>query len=151
VHIVFFEPEIPQNTGSTARMCAGTGVELHLIEPLGFSLDDRYLKRAGLDYWHEVRLTLHGSLADFFEATAGGRYWFVSKYAKRRYSDADFQPDDYLIFGKETAGLPRELIEANPVQSIRIPIRESIRSLNLATSAGIVLYEALRQTGFAGL
>lgn len=145
--IVLVEPEIPPNTGNIARLCAATGTPLHLIEPLGFSLDDRYLKRAGLDYWPEVKLTCWPDWTEFLKNHGDHRFWLTTKKADATYLEADFRPGDMLIFGKETTGLPDSILSAYSGRSIRIPIfSDQVRSLNLSTAAGIVLYEALRQT-----
>ncbi|PLX82561.1 MAG: tRNA (uridine(34)/cytosine(34)/5-carboxymethylaminomethyluridine(34)-2'-O)-methyltransferase TrmL [Desulfuromonas sp.] len=147
-HIVLIEPEIPPNTGNIARLCAATGTALHLVGPLGFSLDDRYLRRAGLDYWPAVKLQRWDSFDELARAHPDGRFWYATKRAKISYADAAFEEGDFLVFGKETAGLPEALLEKNPGRAIRIPIfTEAVRSLNLSTAAGIVLYEALRQAG----
>lgn len=147
-HIVLLEPEIPPNTGNIARLCGATGTILHLVEPLGFSIDDRQLKRAGLDYWDAVDIRRWPSLEAFQEACPSARCWYTTKKAARSYIAADYQPGDFLFFGKETVGLPEALLAANPDRAIRIPIHSPIvRSLNLSTAAGIILYEALRQTG----
>jgi tRNA (cytidine/uridine-2'-O-)-methyltransferase len=147
-HIVLIEPEIPPNTGNIARLCAATGTVLHLVGKLGFSIDDKHLRRAGLDYWHAVSLQRWDSFEQLLAATPLARCWFTSKKAERSYIAADFQSGDYLVFGKETAGLPEAMLETNADQTIRIPIFSSeVRSLNLSTAAGIVLYEALRQNG----
>jgi tRNA (cytidine/uridine-2'-O-)-methyltransferase len=146
-HIVLIEPEIPPNTGTIARLCGATGTVLHLVGKLGFSIDDKHLKRAGLDYWDAVDVRQWSDLEALQAAFPEGRFWYTSKKAEKTHVQADFQPGDFLVFGKETRGLPEELLQRNVEQSIRIPIRSPIvRSLNLATSAGIVLYEALRQT-----
>jgi tRNA (cytidine/uridine-2'-O-)-methyltransferase len=147
-NIVLIEPEIPPNTGNIARLCAATGTVLHLVGHLGFSLDDRYLKRAGLDYWEFVTLKLWPDLETLQAAASGGRFFYLSTKVTRSYLEAGFQPGDYIVFGKETKGLPEELLYANPETSFTIPMTsEKVRSLNLSTSAGIVLYEALRQSG----
>ena len=146
-HIVLVEPEIPPNTGNIARLCGATGTVLHLVGKLGFSTEDRYLKRAGLDYWSEVDIHYWPDLAALQEAYPEGRFVYTSKKAARSYLNLQFQAGDFIVFGKETKGLPEELIDANPETSVRIPIIGRVRSLNLSTSAGIVLYEALRQTG----
>ena len=151
MHIVLVNPEIPQNTGNIARTCAATGASLHLIEPLGFSLDDRYLKRAGLDYWHMMRLTRYPSWAAFAEANPGARMHFATTKAPRDYAGVSYGPDDFLVFGRETKGLPEDLLAENYARCVRIPMREGARSLNLANSVAVVLYEALRQQGFPGL
>ena len=146
-HIVLVEPEIPPNTGNIARLCGATGTILHLVGKLGFSTDDRYLKRAGLDYWSEVDIHYWPDLEALRQAYPQGRVLYTSKKAQKSYLAMQFLPGDFIVFGKETKGLPDELIEANPETALRIPIIGKVRSLNLSTSAGIVLYEALRQTG----
>lgn len=148
LQIVLVEPEIPPNTGNIARLCGATATILHLVKPLGFSIDDRQLKRAGLDYWDAVDIRLWESFADLQAATPNGRWWYTSKKAARSYIAADYQPGDLIVFGKETKGLSAELLAAQADHAIRIPIfSQRVRSLNLSTSAGIVLYEALRQCG----
>lgn len=148
LQIVLIEPEIPPNTGNIARLCAATGTILHLVKPLGFSIDDRQLKRAGLDYWDAVDLHLWESFSDLQAAIPNGRWWYTSKKANRSYIAAEFQDGDLIVFGKETKGLPDELLTLHADRAIRIPIfSERVRSINLSTSAGIVLYEALRQCG----
>ncbi|MCQ2559476.1 MAG: tRNA (uridine(34)/cytosine(34)/5-carboxymethylaminomethyluridine(34)-2'-O)-methyltransferase TrmL [Clostridia bacterium] len=152
MNIVLVEPEIPANTGNISRTCAVTGSHLHLVEPLGFSTDDRHLKRAGLDYWDKLDLTYYANYQQFAEQNhTKGRFWFLSKKAKRLYTEVQFQEEDFLIFGKETAGLPESLLQAYPEQCLRIPMRANLRSLNLSNSVALVLYEALRQRGFEGL
>ena len=146
-HIVLVEPEIPPNTGNIARLCGATATVLHLVGKLGFSTDDRYLKRAGLDYWSEVDIRYWDDLDALKRAFPDGRFVYTSKKAQRSYLDFPFLPGDFIVFGKETKGLPEELIAANPETTVRIPIIGKVRSLNLSTSAGIVLYEALRQSG----
>jgi len=147
-HIVLLEPEIPPNTGNIARLCGATDSVLHLVGRLGFSLDDRYLKRAGLDYWEVIEVHRWDSLAELEAAFPDGRWWYTSKKAVRSHVQADFRPGDLIVFGRETTGLPEELLTAHPDRTLRIPIfNERVRSLNLSTAAGIVLYEALRQTG----
>lgn len=147
-NIVLVEPEIPPNTGNIARLCAGTQTHLHLVGKLGFSLDDRYLKRAGLDYWPHVSLQRWDSLEQLQQAHPDGRWWYTSKTAAISYTQAEFKAGDFIVFGKETKGLPKPLLEAHPERCLRIPLSsEAVRSLNLSTSAGIVLYEALRQAG----
>lgn len=150
MHIVLVEPEIPGNTGNIARLCAATASRLHLVKPLGFSLDDRYLKRAGLDYWHLVDVVCHENFAEVQAELAGHRFYYCTTKTKQLYSDIRFAADDVLVFGKETAGLPEELLAKQPESCITIPMREGARSLNLSNSVAVVLYEALRQTGFAG-
>ena len=151
MNIVLVNPEIPQNTGNIARTCAATGTVLHLIEPLGFSLDDRYLKRAGLDYWHLMEYHVYRDLEDFLSKHPGIRAHFASTKAPRGYHEAEYRDGDYLVFGCETRGLPENLLAKVYGKCIRIPMRAEARSLNLANSAAIVLYEALRQNGFPGL
>jgi tRNA (cytidine/uridine-2'-O-)-methyltransferase len=152
LHIALVEPEIPPNTGNVARLCAATGCALHLIEPLGFSIDDRELKRAGLDYWHHLDVVTHPSLDAFLEATAHMRRWYLSTRATRSYARAEFAPGDLLVFGRETKGLPSALIEREADRALRIPMRdESVRSINLSTAVGIVTYGALAALGFPGL
>jgi len=148
-NIVLVEPEIPPNTGNIARLCAATGSVLHLVEPLGFSIDDRQLKRAGLDYWKSVELHLWQNLAQIQAAADKSvDFWYLSTKAAKSYLEATFKPGDYIVFGKETKGLPEELISSNLDTAVTIPMPgDAVRSLNLSTSAGIVLYEALRQSG----
>ncbi len=152
LHIALVEPEIPPNTGNVARLCAATGCALHLIEPLGFSIDDRELKRAGLDYWHTIDVVVHPSLDVFLERTADRTRWFLSAHAQRPYAQAPFSRGDILVFGRETKGLPRELLARDPEHALRIPMREgSVRSINLSTAVGIVAYAALAALDFPGL
>ena len=146
--IALIEPEIPPNTGNIARLCAATGTPLHLVGPLGFSIEDKHLKRAGLDYWDWVHLHRWESFPELKDAYPGARYWLLSKKAERPYTNVQFQKGDFLVFGKETFGLPEILLRDNPEFAIRIPmVNENVRSLNLSSSVAIVLYEALRQTG----
>ena len=147
-HIVLFEPEIPQNTGNIARTCAVTGAKLHLVRPLGFSVDDKQLKRAGLDYWHELDITYHDSFEELEAAYPDARFFLLSTHASKSYTDVAYQDGDFLVFGKETAGLGQALLKRRSEDAVRIPMREGLRSLNLSNSAAIVLYEALRQSGF---
>jgi tRNA (cytidine/uridine-2'-O-)-methyltransferase len=149
-NIVLVEPEIPQNTGNIARTCAATGSRLHLIEPLGFKIDDKKLKRAGLDYWHLLDITFYKDLDDFFAKNQGNFYYFTTK-APRHYAQVTYQDGDYLVFGKETKGLPEELLKDHPDQCVRLPMISDARSLNLSNSVCVGVYEALRQTDFAGL
>ena len=146
-HIVLIEPEIPPNTGNIASLCGATGTVLHLVGKLGFSTDDRYLKRAGLDYWSEVAIHYWDDLPSLQAAYPAARLVYTSKKAASPHVAFSFLPGDFIVFGKETKGLPEDLIDANPDTSIRIPMSGKVRSLNLSTAAGIVLYEALRQTG----
>ena len=145
-HIVLIEPEIPPNTGNIARLCGATSTVLHLVGKLGFSIDDRQLKRAGLDYWHAVEIHTWPDLTALQSEYPAGRFVYTSKKAAQSYAAFSFQAGDFIVFGKETKGLPDELIETHPATSVRIPISGPVRSLNLSTAAGIVLYEALRQT-----
>lgn len=151
MNIVLVEPEIPPNTGNVARLCAATKTRLHLIEPFGFQLDDKQLKRAGMDYWRQVEWERWPSWAAFEEQlSSGARLWFVESDGPRLYTDVQFAPEDYLVFGRETAGLPRQLLEQNRDNWLRIPMfNEASRSLNLSNCVAIVLFEALRQQRFA--
>ena len=151
MNIVLVEPEIPQNTGNIARTCAATHSRLHLIEPLGFSISERAVKRAGLDYWSMVDITTYPSLDTFFQAHPDPDLWLATTKAPRDYTQARFRPDCWLFFGKETAGLPRDLRERYYDRCIRIPMRPDARSLNLANSVAVLTYEALRQQGFPDL
>ena len=151
LNLVLVEPEIPQNTGNIARTCAATGSRLHLIKPLGFDISDRAVKRAGLDYWHMVDLTVYENLEDFFARTGAEDLWLTTTKAPRSYAEAEFRDGCWLFFGKETAGLPQAFREAHRDRCIRIPMRPDARSLNLANSVAIVTYEALRQLEFPGL
>lgn len=151
VHIALVEPEIPQNTGNIARTCAATGTGLHLVKPLGFSIEDRYLKRAGLDYWNKVLVSCCGSFAELKEKYGGHTFFYASTKAGQSYTDVTYPEDCFLVFGKETAGLPEQLLEANRETCVRIPMRPGIRSLNLSNSAAVILYEVLRQQGFKNL
>jgi len=151
MHLVLVEPEIPANTGNVARTCAVTGAELHLVKPLGFSVDDKHLKRAGLDYWHLLTIHYHDNFEEFLNAYSDCRFHLASTRGGRVYTDVQYEPDDFLIFGKETAGLPEEIIERYQDCCIRIPMISEARSLNLSNSVAVVLFEALRQNGFPGL
>lgn len=151
MHIVLVEPEIPNNTGNISRTCAVTGSSLHLVKPLGFSTDDKHLKRAGLDYWQYLDLHYYDSFAEVQHKYPAGRFFFATTKAQRFYTEIEYSADDFLVFGKETAGLPEELLAANAEHCIRIPMGVDIRSLNLGNSVAIILYEALRQQGFEGL
>jgi len=149
LNIVLVEPEIPQNTGNIARTCVLTRSTLHLVRPLGFSVDDKHLKRAGLDYWKYLDIYYYDSLDDVYEKYKDGRFFYSTTKAKKSYTDVCFKKGDFLVFGRETRGLPRELIDKNIENCIRIPmVVESLRSLNLANSVNIVMYEALRQMNF---
>lgn len=151
LHIVLVEPEIPQNTGNISRTCAVTGSALHLVRPLGFSVDDRQLKRAGLDYWADLNLSYYDSVEEVMAKHRGARFFFASTHAENRYTDAAFRDGDFLVFGKETAGLPKALLNAYADHAIRIPMLDGQRSLNLSNSVSIVLFEALRQNNFFNL
>lgn len=152
LHIALVEPEIPPNTGNVARLCAATGCALHLVEPLGFSIDDRELKRAGLDYWDAIDVVLYPSLDVFLEQTAARTRWFLSTRAHRPYSQASFARGDMLVFGRETKGLPGDLLAREAEHALRIPMREgTVRSINLSTAVGVVTYAALAAIGFPGL
>jgi tRNA (cytidine/uridine-2'-O-)-methyltransferase len=144
-HVALIEPQIPPNTGNIARLCAATGTPLHLVEPLGFALDDHELKRAGLDYWDAVELWVHPGWRMFREAIARERCLYFSACGTRSFWDAPYRSNSVLVFGNETEGLPERIREQHPEQVFRIPMTDSVRSLNLATAVGIVLYEALRQ------
>lgn len=151
MHVVLVEPEIPPNTGNIARTCAATGTHLHLVGPLGFSLDDRYLKRAGLDYWPKVSIRYYENLAVFRAEHPEASLYLSTTKARRHYSEVRYQPGDFLVFGRETRGLPPELLAEFPSRCIRIPMIDDTRSLNLSNAVAIVLYEALRQLGFPGM
>ncbi|MCS7089105.1 MAG: tRNA (cytidine(34)-2'-O)-methyltransferase [Verrucomicrobiota bacterium] len=152
MHVVLFQPEIPPNTGNVARLCAATRTRLHLIEPLGFRLDEPALRRAGLDYWPWLAWQLWPDWTTFISALpAGARLWFIESHGPRRYTEVRYAPEDYLVFGRESAGLPRALLEANRAAWLRLPmVHPRVRSLNLATCVAVVLFEALRQLGFPG-
>lgn len=151
LNIVMVEPQIPQNTGNVARTCAATGARLHLVGPMGFAIDDKKLKRAGLDYWHLLDITYYDSLDDFFEKNKDGQFFYFSTKAQKRYSDVSYPDGAYLVFGKETAGLPEELLHDNPDSCVRIPMINDARSLNLSNSIAVGVYEALRQWDFPTL
>ncbi|MBE5731203.1 MAG: tRNA (uridine(34)/cytosine(34)/5-carboxymethylaminomethyluridine(34)-2'-O)-methyltransferase TrmL [Clostridiales bacterium] len=151
INVVLVEPEIPQNTGNIARTCACTGARLHLVRPFGFEISDRTVKRAGLDYWDKVEIFYYDSLDDFFAKNAGGKFFYLSTKAKQTYTDVDIPDESFLLFGKETKGLPEKLVFDNPDSAIRIPMGEALRSLNLANSVAIVVYDVLRRNGFPGL
>ena len=151
LNLVLVEPEIPQNTGNIARTCAATGAALHLVKPLGFAIDDRKLKRAGLDYWHLLDITFYEGLDDFFERTRGGSYFFFSTKGTHRHSDISYPDNSYLLFGKETRGLPESLLIKHPNETLRIPMIDEARSLNLSNSVAIAAYEVLRQWDYPEL
>ncbi|WP_024865958.1 tRNA (cytidine(34)-2'-O)-methyltransferase [Butyrivibrio sp. FCS014] len=151
MNIVLHQPEIPQNTGNIGRTCVATGTALHLIEPLGFRLGEKDLRRAGMDYWQKLNVTRYIDYADFKEKNPGAKIWYATTKAKKTYAEVSFAQDDFIMFGKESAGIPEEILVDNEETCIRIPMLEDIRSLNLSNSVAIVLYEALRQQNFAGL
>ena len=151
MHIILVEPEIPGNTGNIARLCAATGMELHLVRPLGFSTDEKHLRHAGLDYWHLVRVHYHNSFAEVAAMYFGHAFHYLSTKAPRAYTEVTYGPDDFLVFGKESKGLPETLLQKEWDKAVRIPMITEARSLNLSNSVAIVAYEALRQQGFAGL
>ena len=151
LNIVLVEPEIPQNTGNIARTCAATGTRLHIIEPMGFKIDDRKLKRAGLDYWHLLDITYYKNLDDFFEKNKNGQFRFFTTKAQHKHTDVEYSDDTFLFFGKETKGLPEELLLEHPDECVRIPMIDDARSLNLSNSVAIGVYEALRQLGYPEL
>lgn len=151
VHIVLVEPEIPQNTGNIVRTCAATGSILHLVKPLGFSVEDKYLKRAGLDYWSLVEIHYHECFEEVVKEYKENAFFFCTTKASRCYSEVSFPTDSFLVFGKETAGLPEHILKENYDHCIRIPMISDARSLNLSNSVAIILYESLRQNSFAGL
>ncbi|WP_201716742.1 tRNA (uridine(34)/cytosine(34)/5-carboxymethylaminomethyluridine(34)-2'-O)-methyltransferase TrmL [Rossellomorea arthrocnemi] len=154
VHVVLYQPEIPANTGNIARTCAATDTTLHLIRPLGFSTDDKMLKRAGLDYWQFVNIVYYDSIEDFFEKNDGGEFFYLTKYGKIPHTNFDYSVEDkdyFFIFGRETSGLPDDIIQNNLDRALRIPMNENVRSLNLSNTAAILIYEALRQRNYPGL
>ena len=151
-NIVLIEPEIPQNTGNIARTCAATGSRLHIVRPMGFEVDDKKLKRAGLDYWYLLDLTYYENIRDFLDKNPfPEKYRFFTTKGQKNYSDITYSDGDYLIFGKETAGLPESLLKDNYDRCVRLPMRKEARSLNLSNSVAVAVYEALRQTGFEDL
>lgn len=151
INVVLFEPEIPQNTGNIARTCAATGARLHLIHPLGFSVEDKYVRRAGLDYWNLLTITHYGSWEDFAKKNKGGRFWFATTKGEINYTQAEYEGEVFFVFGPESRGLPEDLLKKHRERNIRIPMIADARSLNLSNSAAILVYEALRQRGFSGL
>ena len=151
MHIVLHQPEIPGNTGNIGRTCVATGTSLHLIEPLGFRLDEKSLKRAGMDYWFRLDVHRYMNFQEFKDQNPGAKIWMATTKARRMYTEVSYGPNDYIMFGKESAGIPEEILVENEETCIRIPMLPSIRSLNLSNSAAIILYEALRQTGFRHL
>lgn len=151
MNIVLFEPEIPGNTGNISRTCAVTGTRLHLIKPLGFSLEDKYLKRSGLDYWEHLDLSIYEDIGEFYAKNPGAICYYFSTKGERSYAEVEFGAEDYLVFGPETRGLPMDLMASRWDHVLKIPMGETFRSLNLSNAAAIVLYEGLRQNGFPGL
>ena len=151
LNIVLYEPEIPANTGNIGRTCVATGTRLHLIEPLGFRLNEKSLKRAGMDYWKDLDVTTYIDYQDFLEKNPGAKIYMATTKAKHVYTDVRYEPDCYIMFGKESAGIPEEILVENEETCVRIPMWGDIRSLNLANSVAIVLYEALRQNGFEAM
>lgn len=151
MHIVLLEPEIPQNAGNIARTCAVTNSVLHLIKPLGFSVEDKYLKRAGLDYWKLLDIRYYENFGDFCEKNPNAKIWMASTKARHVYADVTYGENDYIMFGKESAGIPEEILMAHEANTIRIPMLEAARSLNLSNSVAIIIYEAMRQQGFPGI
>lgn len=151
MEIVLVEPEIPGNTGNIARLCAANHMTLHLVEPLGFSIEDKYLKRAGLDYWHLVDVKIHKSLDEVYEQYKDRRFWYATTKAAHTHAEVQYEIGDMLVFGKETKGLPEEIIAANPDTCIRIPMIDEARSLNLSNAVAIIAYEAMRQLDFPDL
>lgn len=148
LNIVLHEPEMPANTGNIGRTCCATGVKLHLIEPLGFKINDKMLKRAGLDYWEHLDYEIYDNYQDFLDKNPGAKIYMATTKAKHRYTDVKYGPDDFIMFGKESAGIPEEILVENEETCVRIPMNQKIRSLNLSNSVAIVLYEALRQNNF---
>ena len=151
IHIVLFEPEIPQNTGNIARTCAATGSSLHLIKPLGFSIDDRSLKRAGLDYWDKLDVHVYENLSDFYEKNPNADVYYFSKKAHHVYTEVAYPKEVYLMFGKETKGIPEDELRRHEEKTVRMPMREGLRSLNLSNAVAIGVYEVLRQYNFEDL
>ncbi len=151
INIVLFEPEIPQNTGNIARTCAAIGASLHLIRPLGFTIDDKKLKRAGLDYWDKLDITYYDGLDHFFALHPDASIYYFTTKAPRKYTEVKYENDVFLMFGKESAGLPEELLLHNKERAVRIPMRDHLRSLNLSNSVAVAVYEVLRQADFEGL
>ncbi|GLY11204.1 tRNA (uridine(34)/cytosine(34)/5-carboxymethylaminomethyluridine(34)-2'-O)-methyltransferase TrmL [Bacillus badius] len=154
INVVLYQPEIPANTGNIARTCAATDTVLHLIRPLGFSTDDKMLRRAGLDYWQFVEVVYYDSLEEFYEKNAGGEYYYLTKFGENNYANFDYSDpgkNHFFIFGRETTGLPKEIINENKDRCLRIPMNGNVRSLNLSNTAAILVYEALRQQNFLKL
>lgn len=151
MHIILHQPEIPGNTGNIGRTCVATGTPLHLIEPLGFHLDEKSIRRAGMDYWHQLEVYRYMNFREFQELHPGAKIWMATTKARHVYTEVAYGPDDYIMFGKESGGIPEEILVEHEEACIRIPMLSAIRSLNLSNAVSIVLYEALRQNGFAGM
>lgn len=151
LNIVLLEPEIPANTGNIGRTCVATGTRLHLIEPLGFKLSEKALKRAGMDYWKDLDVTTYIDYRDFLEKNPGAKIYMATTKAQKTYTEVSYEPDCYIMFGKESSGIPEEILVENEENCVRIPMIGDIRSLNLGNSVAVILYEALRQNGFAGM
>jgi len=151
MHIVLYEPEIPQNTGNIARLCAATGLSLHLVKPLGFKVDDKHLKRAGLDYWHLVEIHYYDNFNEVLQLFSGAKFHYATTKALKHYHQVQYGSDDLLVFGPETRGLPPELLALHREECVRLPMRQEARSLNLANTVAVMVYEALRQQGFPQL
>ncbi|MDP2892330.1 MAG: tRNA (cytidine(34)-2'-O)-methyltransferase [Bacillota bacterium] len=150
-NIVLVEPEIPQNTGNIARTCAATGCRLYLVRPLGFSIDEKQVRRAGLDYWDKVDIRIYDSLDEIMRENPDAAFYFSTTRCRKNYTEQRYEKGCFIVFGKETAGLPASLLSAHPEQCMRIPMRGDLRSLNLSNAVAVILYEALRQNGFEGL
>ena len=151
LNIVLLEPEIPANTGNIGRTCVAAGTRLHLIEPLGFKLSEKALRRAGMDYWKDLDVTTYIDYRDFLEKNPGAKIYMATTKAQKTYTEVSYEPDCYIMFGKESAGIPEEILVENEENCVRIPMIGDIRSLNLGNSVAVILYEALRQNGFAGM
>ncbi|WP_163582531.1 tRNA (uridine(34)/cytosine(34)/5-carboxymethylaminomethyluridine(34)-2'-O)-methyltransferase TrmL [Gracilibacillus saliphilus] len=154
VHVVLYQPEIPANTGNIARTCLATNVDLHLIRPLGFSTDDKMLRRAGLDYWHDVSINYYDSLDELYETFPNAEFYYIENFGTKYYSDFDFsdsEKDLFFVFGRETNGIPKELLEGKEDRCLRIHMTDKVRSLNLSNTAAIIVYDVLKQQGFPGL
>ncbi|MDF2541897.1 MAG: hypothetical protein K0S47_1615 [Herbinix sp.] len=151
MNVVLLEPEIPANTGNIGRTCVATGTKLHLIEPMGFNLNEKEIRRAGLDYWKDLDVTVYKNYEDFLEKNPGAKIYMATTKAEKNYTDVAFEPDCFIMFGKESAGIPEEILLQNKETCVRIPMIGDIRSLNLANSVAVILYEALRQNNFEGM